>query len=80
MCSSGGSRHGCRSGNQDQGRHLIDATLERFGRLDILVNNAGWTTVVPHDDLDALTDEIFRKTFEVNVFGVYLMTRAVLPV
>ena len=54
-------------------------TIERFGRLDILVNNAGWTTVVPHDDLEALTDEIFRKTFDVNVFGTWWLTKAAMP-
>jgi ketoreductase RED2 len=65
--------------DQAQGQALIDRTLERFGRLDILVNNAGWTTVVPHKDLDALTDEIFRKTFEVNVFGTWWLTKAAMP-
>jgi ketoreductase RED2 len=65
--------------DQVQGQALIDATLERFGRLDILVNNAGWTTVVPHGDLDALTDEIFRKTFDVNVFGTWWLTKAAIP-
>ena len=40
---------------------LLDATIARFGKLDLLVNNAGWTTVVPHGDLDALTDEIFLQ-------------------
>ena len=63
----------------DQRDNLLAATLEQFGRLDILVNNAGWTTVVPHDDIDALTDEIFRKTFEVNVFGTWGLTKAAIP-
>ena len=58
---------------------LVNATIERFGQLDILVNNAGWTTLVPHVDLDALTDEIFRKTFDVNVFGTWGLTTAAIP-
>ena len=66
-------------GDQAQGQALLDRTLERFGRLDILVNNAGWTTVVPHGDLDALTDEIFAKTFQVNVFGTWWLTKAAMP-
>jgi ketoreductase RED2 len=65
--------------DQAQGTALLDRTLERFGRLDILVNNAGWTTLVPHQDLDALTDDIFRKTFEVNVFGTWWLTKAAMP-
>jgi ketoreductase RED2 len=65
--------------DQDQGRRLVDEAVGRFGRLDVLVNNAGWTTVVPHDDLDALTDEIFRRTFDVNVFGTWWLTKAAMP-
>jgi ketoreductase RED2 len=64
---------------QAQGHRLVEETIERFGRLDILVNNAGWTTVVPHDDLGALTDDIFRKTFDVNVFGTWWLTKAAMP-
>ena len=63
----------------DERANLLGTTLEQFGRLDILVNNAGWTTVVPHDDIEALTDEIFRKTFEVNVFGTWGLTKEALP-
>ncbi len=63
----------------DQARGLIEATVDRYGRLDILVNNAGWTTRIDHGDLDALTDDIFRKTFEVNVFGTWWLTRAAIP-
>lgn len=65
--------------DQDQVDSLLAGTLAHFGRLDYLVNNAGWTTVVPHHDLDALTDEIFRRTFEVNVFGTWWLTKAAMP-
>jgi ketoreductase RED2 len=65
--------------DQAQGKALIDAAVESFGQLDILVNNAGWTTVVPHHDLEALTDEILMRTFEVNVFGTWWLTKAAMP-
>lgn len=58
---------------------LVDAAVDEYGRLDILVNNAGWTTAVPHSDLDGLTDDIFTRTFEVNVYGTWWMTKAAIP-
>ncbi len=64
---------------QAEGQALIDTTIEHFGQLDILVNNAGWTTVVPHGKLDELTDEIFDKTFQVNVYGTWWLTKAAIP-
>ncbi|MGA0180296.1 MAG: SDR family NAD(P)-dependent oxidoreductase [Ilumatobacteraceae bacterium] len=65
--------------DQAQGKKLIDETIDIFGRLDILVNNAGWTTLVPHGDLDGLTDEIFDKTFKVNVYGTWWLTKLAIP-
>jgi len=62
-----------------QCRGLIESVVEQCGRLDVLVNNAGWTTRVPHTDLDALTDEILMKTFEVNVYGTWWMSKAAMP-
>ena len=61
------------------GERLIDETVARFGRLDFLINNAGWTTLVDHRDLDALTDDIFDRTFEVNVKGTWMLTKYALP-
>lgn len=62
-----------------QGQALLDATMGAFGRLDYLINNAGWTTRIPHHDLEALTDEIFERTFNVNVFGTWWLTKAAMP-
>jgi ketoreductase RED2 len=65
--------------DKTQCQKLIDATIAKFGKLDVLVNNAGWTTLVPHADLDALTDEIFEKTFDVNVMGTWQLTKMAMP-
>ncbi len=65
--------------DEEQGQALVAAAIDRYGRLDILVNNAGWTSPVAHEDLDGLTDEILRRTFEVNVFGPWWLTRTAMP-
>jgi ketoreductase RED2 len=59
--------------------NLIDATIDRYGRLDVLVNNAGTTQLIPHADLDAVTDEVFRRIFEVNVLGTFRLTKLAMP-
>lgn len=52
------------------------AALEQFGRIDVLVNNAGYGyQAAAEEGVDA---EI-RAQFETNVFGLFAMTRAVLP-
>ena len=53
-----------------------DAVEAEHGRADILVNGAGTTTPVPHDDLDALTDEIIDEVFASNWRGVFATIRA----
>ena len=62
--------------DEAQARALVAATLERHGRLDVLVNNAGTTSVIPHHDLDAATLEVWRRIFDVNVFGTWAVTVA----
>jgi ketoreductase RED2 len=54
----------------------VDAAREKWGRLDILVNNAGTTTVIPHSDLDAATDEVWDRILRTNVMGTWYMSRA----
>ena len=58
---------------------LVDATVEAFGGLNILVNNAGYTRVIPHNDLDAVTEVVFRRIIDVNVFGTWYLSRAAVP-
>jgi ketoreductase RED2 len=60
-------------------QRLVDAALERWGRLDTLINNAGTTALIPHHDLEAATIDVWRRIFEVNVFGTWTMTVAAMP-
>ena len=64
---------------EEDDKALVAAAVEKFGRLDILVNNAGWTTRVPHNDMEALSNEILFKTFEVNVYGTWWLSKAAMP-
>jgi ketoreductase RED2 len=65
--------------DEEQAISLVRAAHDQWGRLDVVVNNAGWTTVIPHADLDAVTDEIFRRILDVNLFGTWYLTRAAMP-
>ncbi len=56
------------------------ATVEReYGRCDVLVNSAGFTRMIPHHDLEALTDELIDSIFAANVRGPFATVRAFAP-
>jgi len=50
-----------------------------FGGIDVLVNNAGTTHFIDHNDLDALTDQVWDDIFSVNMKGTFYACRAVMP-
>lgn len=56
---------------------------EKFGRLDILINNAGVNLENPAGSPSRPASqtplEIFRKTFEINFFGLVALTQSLLP-
>lgn len=50
---------------------------EKFGNIDVLLNNAGFAVM---GAMETTTEESIRKEFDVNVFGLINVTKAVLPV
>ncbi len=55
---------------------LVQATLDKYGKIDILVNNAGISSGSHEDPLDI---DGWTNIMDVNSTGVYLGTRAVIP-
>jgi 3-oxoacyl-[acyl-carrier protein] reductase len=56
-----------------EAKGIIDAAIKNYGRLDILVNNSGVYEFAP---IEAVTEENFHKTFNINVLGAILVTQA----
>lgn len=62
--------------DQDQVSRAVAETTERFGTLDVVVNNAGYGYLAA---VEEVSDADARTMFDVQVFGVWNVLRAVLP-
>lgn len=58
---------------QADAQGIVDAAINKFGRLDVLVNNSGVYEFAP---LEAITEESFHRQFNINVLGLLLTTQA----
>lgn len=56
---------------------IVEKTLKEFGKIDILINNAG--VQYQQDALENISDEQFDRTMKVNIYGMFYLTKEVLP-
>ena len=57
-------------------KEMARRVKEEFGRIDILINNAG---VYDEEPFELLTLEAWKRVIDVNLTGLFLATKAVLP-
>lgn len=60
----------------DEAERMVEATVERFGRIDILFNNAG---VYLERSADETTEEEWDRVLDVNLKGTFLVSRYTVP-
>ena len=58
-------------------KEIVSRVLAKYGSIDILVNNAG--VQYQQDKLECISDEQFDWTMKVNVYGMFYLTKEVLP-
>ncbi len=63
--------------NESAMKEMARTVKEKFGRIDILINNAG---VYDEEPFELLTLEAWKRVIDVNLTGLFLATKAVLPV
>mgnify|MGYP001558988048 CR=1 FL=1 len=63
--------------NEKDVERMVDETIKKFNRIDILVNNAG---VAIYKNFIDTSKEEWDRIIDVNLKGIFLCTKAVLPV
>lgn len=58
---------------------MVAETVEAFGRLDVLVNNAGILPMAWYGSVEEIDEAIWDRILDVNLKGMFLMSRAALP-
>ena len=60
----------------DQVKRLVDAAVQKYGRIDVMINNAG---LMPHSPLERLKIDDWDRMIDVNIKGVLYGIAAALP-
>jgi NAD(P)-dependent dehydrogenase (short-subunit alcohol dehydrogenase family) len=75
-----GSEALCFSGDLGDPKHckeVVQAVIEKWGKLDVLVNNAGEQH--PDKDITDITVEQLQRTFQTNIFSMFYLVQAARP-
>lgn len=67
----------CDVSNEEQVKKVVETIDQKYGRVDALLNIAGIVLVKPFHEISF---EEYQKTFDVNVGGIFLFTKYVLPI
>jgi len=65
--------------SQDEVEAMVTCARDEFGRIDILVNNAGIYSTLQPKPFEQIDVAEFRRIMDVNVTGVFLCCKAVVP-
>lgn len=63
----------------EQAGDLVAKAVELHGRLDLLVSSAGTTVTIPHDDLEAVTPDVWERILGVNMLAPWWLAVAAMP-
>lgn len=62
--------------NEDEVKSAVEKGIETFGNIDVVLNNAGYYLV---GSMEEISDDEFRKTIDVNLFGMANVIRQTMP-
>ncbi|MBO6768233.1 MAG: SDR family oxidoreductase [Erythrobacter sp.] len=64
-------------GRREFADQVVTKTIAEFGRIDVVVNNAGEQH--PDDEVENITEEQLRRTFQTNIFSMFYLVQAARP-
>src|SRR5699024_17968 len=68
----------CNIANEESVKQAVYSVVETYGKIDVLYNNAGVMPEKDHSVVDT-TEEVWELVMNVNLKGIFFMTKYVIP-